>query len=429
VNPTAAKLRRGVALSLIGVATACGGVTLRDRSPTSFPRAPTDSYTLEAEVTSSGVSDLTVHAVTSDGMFPISGTGSSWGGRVFASRCTDALRYRYRADYLDSNRASVTRYFPASGEFVARITGEVHPDCAGRFGRTFEVTSTEDLPDVNPGDGMCAAVNQSCTLRAAVMQSNASPGHDLIHVHPGRYRLTSSEFPDGFDASVGDLDLLDHVTIRGEVADVVIDGGLVSRIFHVGSRADVPVQVELDHLTLTRGATREFGGAIRNHGSLRIQRSTHHEGTTVLHYVTIARNGNLRSAIMSVRGQVVMVGSIAIDNQANDCFGEVWSWGYNVVESPDFACRMTPTPTDVFGGRTLEVSLLRMNARAPDGGPGDTHALTTTRSAALDEGPRVVGDAFPDCPRSDQRGLPRPVQATAAEPRCDRGAYERQPGE
>ncbi|MCP4704410.1 MAG: T9SS type A sorting domain-containing protein [candidate division Zixibacteria bacterium] len=44
----------------------------------------------------------------------------------------------------------------------------------------FIVNSRDDEPDINPGDGICATVDGDCTLRAAIMESNALPNVDTI---------------------------------------------------------------------------------------------------------------------------------------------------------------------------------------------------------------------------------------------------------
>ena len=51
----------------------------------------------------------------------------------------------------------------------------------------FTVNSTADGEDVNQGDGICeTATAGECTLRAAIMEANASPGTDTISFHiPG----------------------------------------------------------------------------------------------------------------------------------------------------------------------------------------------------------------------------------------------------
>ena len=50
---------------------------------------------------------------------------------------------------------------------------------------TYVVNSTADLPDADPADGICAAANGACTLRAAIMQANFTSGADTIILPAG----------------------------------------------------------------------------------------------------------------------------------------------------------------------------------------------------------------------------------------------------
>jgi hypothetical protein len=104
----------------------------------------------------------------------------------------------------------------------------------------FVVTDASDLPDLNPGDGMCGSRKGTCTLRAAVQESNAFCGGDYgceetIELPAGTFTLTRV----GADNSAfrGDLDITGSVTIRGAgAADTVIDGNgatLNDRLFHL----------------------------------------------------------------------------------------------------------------------------------------------------------------------------------------------------
>ncbi|MGC1375066.1 MAG: hypothetical protein WA821_02520 [Anaerolineales bacterium] len=45
---------------------------------------------------------------------------------------------------------------------------------------TFVVMAANEGDDVNPGNGICATATGACTLRAAIEESNANPGADLI---------------------------------------------------------------------------------------------------------------------------------------------------------------------------------------------------------------------------------------------------------
>ena len=41
--------------------------------------------------------------------------------------------------------------------------------------KRFNVNSTQDAVDLNPGDGICATATGECTLRAAIQETNALP--------------------------------------------------------------------------------------------------------------------------------------------------------------------------------------------------------------------------------------------------------------
>lgn len=55
---------------------------------------------------------------------------------------------------------------------------------------TFTVDSFADALDAIPGDGVCDDGGSKCTLRAAVMETNALPGADTITLPAGTYTLT-----------------------------------------------------------------------------------------------------------------------------------------------------------------------------------------------------------------------------------------------
>ena len=102
---------------------------------------------------------------------------------------------------------------------------------------TFVVNSTADLTDADQGDGICAAANGSCTLRAAIMQANFLPDANTITIPQGVYTFTR---PGDEDAAVlGDLDIINDVTIQGAgSANTIIDGngGVTNdRVFQISS--------------------------------------------------------------------------------------------------------------------------------------------------------------------------------------------------
>ena len=129
------------------------------------------------------------------------------------------------------------------------------PQSAATF-TTFTVTSTLDLPDLSPGDGICNADNlvpATCTLRAAIMESNFVGGDNVITVPAGTYTLTLGPADDEVNAAgatmeSGDLDIVDlslfslptltYVTFNGAGAgSTIIDGGGIDRVIEVNNFA------------------------------------------------------------------------------------------------------------------------------------------------------------------------------------------------
>ena len=82
---------------------------------------------------------------------------------------------------------------------------------------TIAVTTSADVADANPGDGICetAAGNGVCSLRAAVMEANAFPGADTISLDADTYSLTIPYTVEP-DDSKGDLNIFDALTIEGK---------------------------------------------------------------------------------------------------------------------------------------------------------------------------------------------------------------------
>src|SRR3954452_3809580 len=84
----------------------------------------------------------------------------------------------------------------------------------------FNVTRTKDLQDTNPGDGRCDGIpdilipGDQCTLRAAIMETNALNDNHTIVVPAGIYMLDLTGAGDD-SAETGDLDILHSMTIQG----------------------------------------------------------------------------------------------------------------------------------------------------------------------------------------------------------------------
>ncbi len=130
--------------------------------------------------------------------------------------------------------------------------------------------ATEDLADVNLGDGVCDAGGGVCTLRAAVQEANQTAAEDRIVLPAGTYVLTLLGANEDL-AGLGDLDLLEDVDIEGAGADLtVVDGNDSDRVFDVA----YGVVASLSGITVRNGRVQPpvspIGGGIvvRTNGSL-----------------------------------------------------------------------------------------------------------------------------------------------------------------
>jgi len=135
----------------------------------------------------------------------------------------------------------------------------------GRPARDFRVDSTDDAPDVALGDGRCAAAGGHCTLRAAIMEANATPGPDQVFVPSGVYKLGIEGT--GEDAgATGDLDITDDLRLIGDgPGETFVQGAGIDRVLDIASGAHVLVR----DMRIRRGNVwNEDGGGIRNAGTL-----------------------------------------------------------------------------------------------------------------------------------------------------------------
>jgi len=80
-------------------------------------------------------------------------------------------------------------------------------------GVTFTVDSADGgAPDINPGDGLCATLAGECSLRAAVMESNALAGPDTIAFSIAGGGSVATIVPDPMLPSVTDPVVIDGLT-------------------------------------------------------------------------------------------------------------------------------------------------------------------------------------------------------------------------
>ena len=148
------------------------------------------------------------------------------------------------------------------------IPGSIHAT-------TFTVDTTSvDQGDLNPGDGKCewstsVPVGQRCTLRAAIQESNALTGADIIII-PFNANIVLSRPGRNEDAGdTGDLDITDSLTVTtpaGSSRELwpVVDANGIDRVFDVHAGA---TDVTFYNLVIKNGkaddATTYAGGGIR----------------------------------------------------------------------------------------------------------------------------------------------------------------------
>lgn len=141
---------------------------------------------------------------------------------------------------------------------------------------TFNVNLTQDLVDAVPGDGVCstdAALDPQhfslCSLRAAVMEGNATALEKDVHIVlvPGAlYKLTIAG-ADESAARKGDLDILRRMHIgvpAGSASKARVDANRLDRAFELSGGAGT----ELFGIEIFNGfRSNKYGAAISSFGS------------------------------------------------------------------------------------------------------------------------------------------------------------------
>jgi CSLREA domain-containing protein/uncharacterized repeat protein (TIGR01451 family) len=140
---------------------------------------------------------------------------------------------------------------------------------------TFTVNTTADTVTANG----CAPGNpNTCSLREAIIEANASAGADTIMVPAGTYQLTIAPAAgaDPHDATTGDLDITDAVSIVGaNSATTIIEAGAtagsgIDKIFSINPQGlGAGFDTSISNLTLRFGTNPsanstgdQFGGAL-----------------------------------------------------------------------------------------------------------------------------------------------------------------------
>jgi Ca2+-binding RTX toxin-like protein len=115
----------------------------------------------------------------------------------------------------------------------------------------FTVTDTQDLPDALRGDGLCRSSAGTCTLRAAVEESNALRGRDTINVNAGTYVVNRTPAP-AFEY-IMELPFREAASFTGAGRDqTIIDGGDTAALFRVATDEVMVIDSTADRVVSLR---------------------------------------------------------------------------------------------------------------------------------------------------------------------------------
>jgi CSLREA domain-containing protein len=132
----------------------------------------------------------------------------------------------------------------------------------------FIVDSTRDAVDADPGDGACSDASGECTLRAAIQETNALTGSQIVGIPAGHYVLTIPGAGEHASAT-GDLDITDDLGLVGAGSEItVIDADGIDRVFDIwwlyGPCCRTRPLIQLSAITVTGGqgheGTYSYGG-------------------------------------------------------------------------------------------------------------------------------------------------------------------------
>lgn len=192
---------------------------------------------------------------------------------------------------------------------------------------TFTLNTTADGLDANAGDGVCETEpgNGVCTLRAAILETNALPGADTINMPAGTYLLSLT--------ANGDIDILQDLTIVGAGANqtfIEAVPDLNDRIFDVGdsSRGLDGFTAIIAGVTISKGRANGSGGAIDNDATLTINDSAISGNTARLTGVTGGDGGGIYNK------RVLRMNNVTIsDNVADDDAGGINNVGIMILNN------------------------------------------------------------------------------------------------
>lgn len=170
----------------------------------------------------------------------------------------------------------------ATGIVLAALAGLCLGAPHAASAATYTVNSSADAPDADTADGVCADSAGRCTLRAAIMQANATGGTNTIDLSlindpdnpivltiPGADETAQGSPGQGYeviathDASKGDLNITSSMNIVGAGPDKTIiewapsarqDPASGDRVFHIEAVSG-NIAVSISGVTIANGVT------------------------------------------------------------------------------------------------------------------------------------------------------------------------------
>ncbi|MGI9603176.1 MAG: hypothetical protein ACR2QE_14915 [Acidimicrobiales bacterium] len=266
---------------------------------------------------------------------------------------------------------------------------------------TIVVDNFNDATDIDPGNGSCAAADGSCTLRAAVMEANASAGTDQIVLPPGTYTLDLVGAGDDTGAT-GDLDLIGSTYIEAASGTATIDAtGLGDRILDIRGG----IWHHLDGLRLINGSVTGDGGAIRAGA-----------GIVIANVEITGNSATGAGGGMANSGALVFLEQSSVWNNTAATGGGAHTTSAFLAENTTFSANTGGAVHAASGYSRLWFSTVTDNNDGGVNGPGATHLMASViadqASGADCSGPTTSADHNVD---SDNTcGLSQPNDSAGA---------------
>jgi hypothetical protein len=174
--------------------------------------------------------------------------------------------------------------------------------------------------------------------------------------------------------------------------------------------------------TVSGNSATDDGGGVKNSGIVHLRNATISLNLADSDGNGTGEGGGLMSGlfgpVVTLANTIIAGNSDGGGTDAPDCFGDLASQGHNLIGNTT-NCNFTSDSGDLTNIDPL-IDLLQDN-----GGPTQTHALTTN-SPAIDSGnPALPGTGGNVCESFDQRGATRPLDGNDdGDAFCDIGPYE-----